>query len=143
MNSVITNKHAYRNYEILEKIEVGMVLEGCEVKSISRSNCSINEAYIDISNGEAFIINMHVANYFEGNSQNVDPYRKRKLLLKKYELIKLSFDLKKDHLTCIPVQIYWKKGKIKLEIALARGKKLHDKREDIKIRDAKRSIREY
>ncbi|MGL4947993.1 MAG: SsrA-binding protein SmpB [Mycoplasma sp.] len=143
MRLITTNKHAYRNYEILETIEAGIVLIGCEVKSISRANCSINEAYIDISKGEVFIVNMHVANYFEGNIQNTDPYRSRKLLLNKNEIIKLSFNIKKDRLTCIPIKIYWSKGKIKLQIALARGKKLHDKREDMKAKDDKRMMKSF
>ncbi|MGL4950464.1 MAG: SsrA-binding protein SmpB [Mycoplasma sp.] len=143
MKLIVSNKHAHRNYEIFDRFEAGMVLVGCEVKSISRANCSINEAYIDFSKGEAYITNMHVANFFEGNIQNVDPYRRRKLLLNKNELIKISFNIKKDHLTCIPIKLYWSKGNIKLEIALARGKKLHDKREDMKKRDDKKIMRSF
>lgn len=143
MKLIATNKNANRNYEILDKYEAGIVLVGCEVKSISRANCSINESYVTFSNNEAFIINMHVANFFEGNMHNVDPYRTRKLLLNKNEIIKLSFNVKKDRLTCIPTKIYWSKGKIKIEIAIARGKKLHDKREDMKKKDAAREMKKY
>ena len=90
-----------------------------------------------------YIINMHVANFFEGNIHNVDPYRTRKLLLNKKEIIKIAFNVKKDRLTCIPTKIYWLKGKIKIEIAIAKGKKLHDKREDLKKRDDKREMKRY
>lgn len=141
MKLIATNKNAHRLYEILETYEAGMVLVGCEVKSISRANCSINEAYVTFSHGEAFILNMHVAPFFEGNMHNVDPYRTRKLLLNKKEIIKMSFEMKKDRLTCIPVKLYWSKGKIKLEVAIARGKKLHDRREDLKKKDAQREMR--
>ena len=143
MKIIATNKNANRNYEILDKYEAGIVLVGCEVKSISRANCSINDAYITFMHNEAFIINMHVANFFEGNMHNVDPYRTRKLLLNKREIIKMSFNVKKDRLTCIPTKIYWSKGKIKIEIAIAKGKKLHDKREDLKKRDDKREMKRY
>lgn len=143
MKLIATNKNAHRNYEILDTYEAGIVLVGCEVKSISRANCSINEAYITFSHNEAFIINMHVANFFEGNIHNTDPYRTRKLLLHKHEILKLSFDIKKERLTCIPLKIYWVKGKIKIEIALAKGKKNFDKREDLKLRDAKREMKKY
>lgn len=143
MKILATNKNASRNFEILDKIEAGIVLVGCEVKSVSRANCSINEAYITILKGELFIVNMHVANYFEGNIQNLDPYRSRKLLVHKHELIKLSFNLHKERLTCIPLNIYWSKGKIKLTIAVARGKKIYDKRQDMRLKDDKHLMRRY
>lgn len=143
MKIIATNKNANRNYEILDKYEAGIVLVGCEVKSVSRANCSINEAYITFMRNEAYIINMHIANFFEGNIHNVDPYRTRKLLLNKKEIIKIAFNVKKDRLTCIPTKIYWLKGKIKIEIAIAKGKKLHDKREDLKKRDDKREMKRY
>ncbi len=143
MKIIATNKNANRNYEILDKYEAGIVLVGCEVKSVSRANCSINEAYITFMRNEAYIINMHIANFFEGNIHNVDPNRTRKLLLNKKEIIKIAFNVKKDRLTCIPTKIYWLKGKIKIEIAIAKGKKLHDKREDLKKRDDKREMKRY
>lgn len=143
MKIITTNKHANRNFEIIEHYEAGISLVGCEVKSISRANCSINESYITSMRGELFIINMHVSPFFEGNMHNVDPYRTRKLLMHRHEIIKLTFSIKKDRLTCIPVKLYWSKGKIKLDIALARGKQLHDKRQDMKLKDDKKIMREF
>lgn len=143
MKILTTNKNANRNYEILDKYEAGIELFGTEVKSISKANCSINEAYITFIHNEAFIINMHVAPYEHGNIQNKDPYRNRKLLLNKREILKIDFQHKKDRLTVIPLKVYWSKGKIKIEIALARGKKLHDKREDMKKKDDKKSMRSW
>lgn len=141
MKILATNKNAFRNYEVLDKYEAGIVLAGCEVKSISLANCSINEAYISITNHEVYIINMHVAPFAQGNINNVDPYRKRKLLLHKQQIINLAYHLNKEHLTCIPLRVYWEKGHIKLEIAIAKGKKLYDKRADLKAKDDKRTIK--
>ncbi|GAA5414699.1 SsrA-binding protein SmpB [Ureaplasma ceti] len=141
--SLITNKNAFRNYEILDTYEAGMVLSGTEVKSISHSQASINEAYITYSKGELFVINMHVSPFEEGNQFNVDPYRTRKLLLHKKEIQKLVFQSQKAGLTMIPTKVYWNHQKIKIEIALARGKKLFDKREDMKKRDLSREINKY
>ena len=140
MKNIASNKNAKRNYEILKTFEAGIELFGTEVKSISKSNCSINEAYIMINNSEAFIMNMHVANFFEGNIQNKDPLRNRKLLLHKNEIVRLDFDRKKESLTIIPIKLYWKKNKIKVLIGLAKGKKIFDKREDIKKKDEIRFI---
>ncbi|MBU3830721.1 MAG: SsrA-binding protein SmpB [Candidatus Ureaplasma intestinipullorum] len=141
--ALISNKNAFRNYEVIETYEAGLVLTGTEVKSISHSQGSINESYITIKKNEAFIFNMYVAPFEQGNQFNVDPNRLRKLLLHKREIIKLEFKSQKDGLTIIPIKIYWKNNKIKLEIALAKGKKLFDKREDIKKRDLKRESLKY
>lgn len=143
MAVLVQNKNAYRNYEIIEDFEAGIALVGTEVKSISHSQASINESYINISHGEIFILNMHVAPSFEGNQFNVDPYRTRKLLMHKREIRNLSFASQKQGLTIIPINIYWKTGKIKLKIALCRGKKLHDKREDMKLKDSKKEIKKF
>ncbi|AJQ45650.1 single-stranded DNA-binding protein [Ureaplasma diversum] len=143
MKVIVSNKHAYRNYSIIESFECGIELKGTEVKSISRANCSINEAYVQIKNMEAFIINMHVAPFFEGNQFNHDPYRTRKLLLHKNEIIKLQHQAQALRMTIVPIKIYWKNNKLKLVIALAKGKKLHDKREDLKIRDLSREAKTY
>ncbi|RCJ03111.1 SsrA-binding protein SmpB, partial [Ureaplasma urealyticum] len=126
---IVSNKHARRNYELLEFFECGIVLKGTEVKSISRANCSINEAYVQIVKNEALILNMHVASFFEGNNFNQDPYRNRKLLLHKKEIIKLQHLVQTQRMTIVPTKIYWKNNKLKVEIALAKGKQLHDKRE--------------
>ncbi len=142
MKILINNKNANRNYEILDKYEAGLELFGTEVKSISHSNGSINEAYIIIERGEAKILNMYVAPFFEGNINNADPYRTRKLLLHKREILKLEQVVKRERLTIIPLKIFWKNHKLKISIALGKGKKLHDKREDLKKRDALRQIKE-
>ena len=141
--ALVTNKNSFRNYEIIETYEAGMVLTGTEVKSISHSQASINEAYITESKGELFVINMHVSPFEQGNQFNVDPYRNRKLLLNKQEIRKLLFQSQKAGLTIIPTKIYWHNQKLKMEIALARGKKLYDKREDMKKRDSSREIYKY
>ncbi|MDU3864835.1 SsrA-binding protein SmpB [Ureaplasma urealyticum] len=138
---IVSNKHARRNYELLEFFECGIVLKGTEVKSISRANCSINEAYVQIVKNEALILNMHVASFFEGNNFNQDPYRNRKLLLHKKEIIKLQHLVQTQRMTIVPTKIYWKNNKLKVEIALAKGKQLHDKREDLKKRDLVRESR--
>ncbi|ACI59793.1 SsrA-binding protein SmpB [Ureaplasma urealyticum] len=138
---IVSNKHARRNYELLEFFECGIVLKGTEVKSISRANCSINEAYVQIVKNEALILNMHVASFFEGNNFNQDPYRNRKLLLHKKEIIKLQHLVQTQRMTIVPTKIYWKNNKLKVEIALAKGKQLHDKREDLKKRDLARESR--
>ena len=141
--ALISNKNAFRNYEILETYEAGLVLTGTEVKSISHSQGSINESYITIKKNEADIFNMYAAPFEQGNQFNVDPNRLRKLLLHRKEITKLEFKAQKEGLTIIPIKIYWHNNKIKLEIALAKGKKLFDKREDIKKRDLKRESLKY
>lgn len=140
---IVSNKNARRNYFLMEFYECGIVLKGTEVKSISRANCSIHEAYVQIIKNEPYIINMHVVNFFEGNMHNQDPYRSRKLLLHKKELIKLQHLVQTQRMTIVPTKIYWKNNKLKLEIALAKGKQLHDKREDIKKRDLERETKKY
>ena len=106
MKILINNKNANRNYEVLEKFEAGLELFGTEVKSISHSNGSINEAYIIIEKGEAKILNMYVAPFFEGNINNVDPYRTRKLLLHKREILKLDRIVQRERLTIVPLKIF-------------------------------------
>lgn len=138
--AIISNKNAYRNYEIIEEYESGLVLTGTEVKSLSHSQASINDSYITFTKGEAFIINMHISNFEQGNIFNVDPYRTRKLLLHRKEILKISFQKQKEGLTVIPIKVYWKNQKLKLLIGLAKGKKLFDKREDLKKKDLGKQI---
>lgn len=138
MKLILLNKKANFNYQLLDSYEAGIELKGVEVKSIQKGDVSISEAYIFFRKNEAFIINMHVSPYDHGNIFNVNPTRERKLLLHKNEIIKLQHMVKKDSLAIIPYKIYWKKNKIKLLIYLAKGKKLHDKRETIKKRDEDR-----
>lgn len=138
MKPIVINKKATFNYTVLDTYEAGIELKGVEVKSISKHDVSINDAYVVVKKNEAFILNMHVSPYDHGNIYNVDPIRTRKLLLHKKEIIKLEFLRKKDAITIVPLKMYWKKNKIKLLIGLCKGKKLYDKRNAIKERDLKR-----
>lgn len=135
---VANNKKAYYDYFIEEKIEAGLVLHGTEVKSLRQGKCSIKESYIQIQNGEVFAINMNITPYEKGNIFNKDPLRPKKLLLHKNEISKLSGQIATKGYTLIPLQVYFKQGKVKIEIGLARGKKNYDKRESIAKRDQER-----
>jgi SsrA-binding protein len=135
---VANNKKAYYDYFIEEKIEAGLVLHGTEVKSLRQGKCSIKESYIQIQNGEVFAINMNITPYEKGNIFNKDPLRPKKLLLHKNEISKLSGQIATKGYTLVPLQVYFKQGKVKMEIGLARGKKNYDKRESIAKRDQER-----
>lgn len=135
---IANNKKAYHDYFILEKYEAGIVLHGTEVKSLRMGQCSIKEAFIRIENGEMFIYGMHVSPYEKGNIFNKDPLRVRKLLLHKSEINKLAGQIKMKGYTLMPLKVYFKGSLVKVEIGLARGKKLYDKRQDIAKKDAKR-----
>ncbi|MGL4647273.1 MAG: SsrA-binding protein [Mycoplasmoidaceae bacterium] len=137
---ILKNKKASFNYFILDKYEAGIELKGVEVKSIYLKKLSLDEAYIIIKKGEMFIVNMHISPYEHGNRYNQDPIRRRKLLMHKKEILKIQTKIKKEDLTLVPTMIYWNNKKIKIEIGLAKGKKLHDKREAIKNKDIKRSM---
>lgn len=137
---VARNKKASHDYFILEKFEAGMQLFGTEIKSIRLGKCSINEAYVDIKNGEVKIINMHISKYKEGNIFNHDETREKKLLLHKKEILKLQGKVQKESLTIIPLEVYIKHGLAKIEIALCQGKKNYDKRESLKEEESKRRI---
>ena len=123
------NKKAFHEYFIEEKLEAGIALAGTEVKSIRQGKVSIKEAYIDIKNGEAFICGMNISPYEKGNIFNKDPLRVRKLLLHKTEIRKLDQDSMRQGYTIVPLEVYLKHGRVKLQIGLAKGKKLYDKRE--------------
>ena len=138
MKLVANNKKAYHDYFIEEKTECGIALHGTEVKSLRMGKCSIKEAFIRIENGEVFVYGMHISPYEKGNIFNKDPLRVKKLLLHKQEIIKLLGKIKEKGYTLVPLQVYFKDGKAKVEIGLARGKKLYDKREDIAKKDARR-----
>ena len=139
----ITNPNARRNYEILETYEAGIELVGTEVKSVFHGRANIREAFCIIKNGEAFVIGMHISPYEFGNRENKEPKRTRKLLLHKKEIEKLNSKIKEKKLTLVPISMYMKRNKIKLEIGLAKGKKLYDKREDIAKKDVKRKLERY
>lgn len=135
---IANNKKAYHDYFLEEKIEAGIELVGTEVKSLRMGKCSIKEAFVRIDNGEIYIYQMHISPYEKGNIFNRDPLRPRKLLLHKYEILKLEGKIKEKGYTVVPVEVYFTKGRVKLMIALAKGKKLYDKRADIKAKDLKR-----
>ena len=138
MNLVANNKKAYHDYFVDEKIEAGLVLHGTEVKSLRMGKCSIKESFIRIENGEMFVYGMHISPYEKGNIFNKDPLRVKKLLLHKSEINKLTGKIKEKGFTIVPLQVYFKDGKAKMEIGLCRGKKLYDKRQDIAKKDMKR-----
>ena len=140
MEIVSTNKKARFNYEIIEKIEAGIALKCTEVKSIRNRNVSIGESYAQIKDDEVFLHNLHISPYEQGNRENHDPIRVRKLLLHKQEIKKLVSKIQLKGLSLVPLSIYLKKGKIKIELAVGRGKRLVDKRESMKKRAVDREI---
>jgi len=137
----INNRKAKYDYQIFDTYEAGIVLTGTEIKSIRKGNCNLKDSYVVIRKNEAYIINMHVSHYEEGNIFNHDETRTRKLLLHKKEILKLNNKIKISGNTIIPLKLYFKKNKVKIEIAMAKGKKTYDKRETIKERDINRNIR--
>ncbi|MFR1546036.1 MAG: SsrA-binding protein SmpB [Waltera sp.] len=135
---IANNKKAYHDFFIDETYECGIALHGTEVKSMRMGKCSIKEAFVRIEDGEVFVYGMHVSPYEKGNIFNKDPLRVKKLLLHKYEINKLLGKIKEKGYTLVPLQVYFKDGKVKVEIGLARGKKLYDKRETIAKKDQRR-----
>jgi SsrA-binding protein len=138
MKLVANNKKAYHDFFIEEKYEAGIVLHGTEVKSMRLGKCSIKESFIRIENGEIFAYGMHVSPYEKGNIFNKDPLRVKKLLLHRKEINKLMGRIAEKGFTLVPLQVYFKDGKAKVEIGLAKGKKLYDKRQDIAKKDQRR-----
>lgn len=138
MKLVANNKKAYHDYFIEEKYEAGLVLHGTEVKSLRMGKCSIKEAFIRVENGEVFIYGMHISPYEKGNIFNKDPLRVKKLLLHRQQIRKLIGDSSEKGYTIVPLQVYFKDGRAKIEIGLAKGKKLYDKRQDIARKDQRR-----
>lgn len=138
MKLIANNKKAYHDYFIEDKYEAGLVLHGTEVKSLRMGKCSIKEAFIRIERGEVYIFGMHISPYEKGNIFNKDPLRIRKLLLHKQQIRKLIGDSSEKGYTIVPLQVYFKDGRAKMEIGLAKGKKNYDKRQDIAKKDQKR-----
>ena len=136
---LIKNRKAHHEYFIEDAFEAGIALVGSEVKSIRAGMANIKDAFVRIKDGEAFIHNMHISPYEKGSTFNQEPLRERKLLLHKREIIKLLSFVKQKGFTLIPLAVYLKKGRVKIEIGAARGKKLYDKRQDIAERDAERN----
>lgn len=137
---VANNKKAFFDYFIDDKYEAGIELAGTEVKSIRMGKCSIKESFIRISKGEVFIYGMHISPYEKGNIFNKDPLRPRKLLMHRSEINKLSGKLQEKGLTLVPLQVYFKGSLVKVQVGLARGKKLYDKRADIAKKDQRREL---
>ena len=142
-NTVATNRKAYHDYHIQETYEAGMSLLGTEVKSLREGRANLKDSYAIIKDGELFLFNCHISPYSHGNIQNHDPLRTRKLLLHKKEISKLWGKISQQGLTLIPLKIYFKGGKAKVAIGLAKGKKQYEKRESIKEREAKREIERH
>lgn len=138
MKLVAGNKKAYHDYFIEEKYEAGLVLQGTEVKSMRLGKCSVKEAFIRIDHNEVWIYGMHISPYEKGNIFNADPLRPKKLLMHKDEIRKLAGKISEKGFTIVPLQVYFKDGRAKIEIGLARGKKLYDKRQDIAKKDQRR-----
>ena len=138
--TISQNKKAWHDYFIEEKYEAGLVLCGTEVKSVRLGKANLKDCYAAVHNGEVFVYGMHISPYEKGNIYNVDPLRVRKLLLNKREILKLTALVKQDGYSLIPLQLYLKNGLIKMELGVAKGKKLYDKRQSIAERDAKREI---
>ena len=141
---IANNKKAFHDYFIEDKYEAGISLAGTEVKSLRMGKCSVKESFIRIKNGEVIIYGMHISPYEKGNIFNKDPLRPRKLLMHKYEINKIAGKMAEKGYTVVPLQVYFKGSLVKVEIALARGKKLYDKRQDIAKKDMRReSEREF
>lgn len=137
---IANNKKAFHEYFVIEKFEAGIELFGTEVKSVRAGKINIKESWCMIKNGEIFVNSMHIANYEQGNIFNKDPFRVRKLLMHKKEINRLFGKTKQDGLTLIPLSVYFKGSRIKVEIGLCKGKNLHDKREAIAKKQANRDI---
>lgn len=140
---IARNKKALFNYEVIEKFEAGIVLLGTEVKSLRDRGVNMFDSYVSFKKGELFIVNMHISPYHFGNRNNHDPLRERKLLIKKREIKRLYGKIKEQGLTLIPISLYFSRGKVKVELALAKGKKLHDKRETLKKKALDREMERY
>lgn len=136
--NISVNRKALHEYFVVQSYEAGIVLQGTEVKALRKGNVNFIDSYANISNGEVFLIGAHIGIYEQGNINNHEPTRTRKLLLNRSEIRKLNSKIKEKGLTLVPLRLYFKEGKVKLELALAKGKKIYDKREDIQKRDMKR-----
>ena len=137
---IASNRKAFHDYFIEERYEAGIELFGTEVKSLRQGTVNLKDSWCDISNGEIWIKQMHISPYEKGNVFNRDPIRPRKLLMHKKEIMKLYGTLKQEGLTLVPLSLYFKNSRVKVEVGLCRGKKLYDKRADMAKKDAKRTI---
>ena len=137
---IANNKKAYHDYFVLEKYEAGIELAGTEVKSLRQGRCNLKDSWCSIVKGECFVNGMHISPYDHGNIWGKDPMRVRRLLMHKREILKLFGTLKTQGLTLIPLSLYFKDGRVKVQLGLCKGKKLYDKREDAAIKSANRDI---
>lgn len=137
---IVSNKNARRNFEILDTFEAGIVLQGSEVKSLRNGKGNLNDAFARVKNHEVYLLNFHISPYEMGGAFNHEATRERKLLLHKKEISKIFSLVREKALTLVPLKVYFKRGNIKVEIATAKGKKLHDKRHDMKEKSAKREM---
>ena len=135
-----TNRKAFHDYEVEETFEAGIALTGTEIKSVRAGSVNLRDSYVQVRNGELWLMNVHVAPYQPASRQNADPYRDRKLLMHRKEILRLFSHVKEKGLTLIPIKLYLKKNRAKLEIGLARGKKLYDKRDAIAKRENEREM---
>ena len=137
---IATNREARHKYFIEDTYEAGMVLLGTEIKSLRAGKVQMSDAYVQVKNGQATLLNMHIGEYSHGNRENHEPLRPRRLLLHKTEINKLSAAVNEKGMTLVPTEMYFVKGKAKVEIGAGKGKKLHDKRASVKEKDAKREM---
>ncbi|MCH4166941.1 MAG: SsrA-binding protein SmpB [Megasphaera sp.] len=137
---ITDNRKARHDYFIHETVEAGIALTGTEVKSLRQGHVNLKDSFCRIDNGEVFLVGMHISPYDQGNRFNHDPLRTRKLLLHKYEILKLLGRIKEKGYTLIPLNLYFKKGRVKVTVALATGKKLYDKRQSLAEKEAKRDM---
>ena len=137
---IAKNPTARHNYTIENTFEAGIVLSGTEIKSIRNGKVNIKDTYVMIKNGEAYILGMHISPYEQGNIFNKDPLRDRKLLMHKKEIMRLYGMIKQKAVSLVPLSIYWKDSKVKVEVGIGKGKKIYDKREDMAKKDAQRKI---
>ncbi len=140
IQNIAENRRARHDYFIEEVLEAGIALQGTEVKSCRLGKVSLQDSHARVENGEVLLYNVHISPYEQGNRFNHEPRRPRRLLLHKHEILQLFSQVREKGLTLVPLKVYFKNGKVKVELALARGKKLYDKRESIMARDAKRAI---
>ncbi len=139
---ILTNRAAFHEYHILDKFEAGIALQGTEVKSVMSGRIQLKESYVAIKDGEVWLFNAHISHYSHGNINNHDVLRTRKLLLHRREIEKLEKETAQKGMTLVVTQIYWKNGRIKFEIGVAKGKKLYDKRETLKERTIEKETRQ-
>jgi SsrA-binding protein len=137
---IATNRKAFHNFSILETYEAGLVLRGTEVKSLREAQVNFKDCYATIDDGEAWLVGCHISPYHHGSDANHDPDRRRKLLLHKREISRLLGKVAERGLTLVPLRLYFKEGRAKIELGLARGKKLHDKRASIRERESRREM---